>query len=77
MVDVIVAALEAEPGVWQTSIGQDLRDTGAATDEQVLAAARELLALAGAAGSQTFRVDASHAKGLQVGDHNTQTDTFN
>nr|BFE76214.1 hypothetical protein GCM10020092_095150 [Actinoplanes digitatis] len=43
------AALEAEetePGVWQTSIGQDLRDSGAATDEQVLAAARELLTLA-------------------------------
>ncbi|GID96620.1 RIP homotypic interaction motif-containing protein [Amorphoplanes digitatis] len=74
------AALEAEetePGVWQTSIGQDLRDSGAATDEQVLAAARELLTLAGAAGGQTVQVDASHAKGVQVGDHNTQTNTFN
>jgi hypothetical protein len=43
------AALEAEetePEVWQTTIGAELRDSGAAEDEHVLAAARELLALA-------------------------------
>lgn len=36
-----------EPGVWQARIGQDLRDSGAAVDERIVAAARELLRLAG------------------------------
>lgn len=72
------AALEAEqtePGVWQVTIGRDLDESGAATDEQILTAARELLALTTPGGSRS-RVDASHAQGVQVGDHNTQTNTF-
>lgn len=73
------AALEAEqtePGVWQAAIGADLQDCGAAADEQILAAARDLLTLTATAGGSTSRVDASHAQGVQVGDHNTQTNTF-
>ena len=53
------AALEAdqvEPGVWQASIGQDLRDSGAADDERILAAARELLALADAGQAVAFNI---------------------
>src|SRR4051812_39466464 len=44
-----VQALEAdetEPGVWQARIGEALTTSGAADDEQVLAAARRLLAVA-------------------------------
>ena len=37
---------QTDPGVWQARIGQDLHDSGAATDRKVLAAARELLAAA-------------------------------
>jgi hypothetical protein len=57
--DTARAALEAEetePGVWQTSIGQDLQDSGAATDEHILAAARELLALADPGKAATFNI---------------------
>ncbi|MFD0522895.1 hypothetical protein [Paractinoplanes durhamensis] len=53
------AALEAEqtePGVWQAAIGQDLQDCGAATDEQVLAAARELLSLVDPRVGATFTI---------------------
>jgi hypothetical protein len=53
------AALEAEetePGVWQTAIGADLTDSGAATDEQILAAARELLGLVGGGQAATFNI---------------------
>jgi hypothetical protein len=65
---------ETEPGVWQARIGRELADTGAATDEQILAAARDLLTLTGAGHA---RVNLSHAKGVQIGDHNTQHNTFN
>jgi hypothetical protein len=74
------AALEAEetePGVWRASIGHDLQESGAAADEQVLSAARELLVLTGSAGVSLPRVDASHAKGVQVGDRNIQNNSFN
>ena len=47
--DQVVQALEADetqPGVWQARIGDALADSGAADDEQVLDAARRLLAAA-------------------------------
>jgi hypothetical protein len=53
------AALEADeidPGLWQARIGSDLQETGAAIDEQVLAAARELLALAEPGKAATFNI---------------------
>jgi hypothetical protein len=49
-------AQETEPGVWQTRIGDDLRQSGAADDGQVLAAARELLALADPKAAATFNI---------------------
>jgi hypothetical protein len=54
------AALDAgvtEAGVWQTSIGQDLQETGAAADEHILSAARDLLALADPATAATFNIN--------------------
>ncbi|MET8153694.1 hypothetical protein ACIBSW_27540 [Actinoplanes sp. NPDC049668] len=53
------AALEAqetEPGVWQALIGGDLQDSGAASDEQILSAARELLLLADPKAAATFNI---------------------
>lgn len=47
-------AEETEPGVWQTAIGADLAESGAADDEQILAAARELLGLVGGGQAATF-----------------------
>ncbi|GAA4456109.1 hypothetical protein [Phytohabitans houttuyneae] len=47
---------ETEPGVWQTRIGDDLRQSGAADDGQILAAARELLALADPRTAATFNI---------------------
>ncbi|MFG3423353.1 hypothetical protein [Micromonospora sp. NPDC048063] len=44
-------ARETEPRVWQASIGDDLHAAGADTDEQVLAAARAVLAQADPAGT--------------------------
>jgi len=58
--DQAVRALEAdetEPGMWQVRIGDALTVSGAAGDEQVLAAARRLLALADPDKAKTFHID--------------------
>ncbi|MFC7280015.1 hypothetical protein ACFQS1_39165 [Paractinoplanes rhizophilus] len=79
--DDVVEALDADetaPGVWQTHLGEALTESGAATDEQVVAAAQRLLRLTDPAGSAAgkYQVDLREAKGVQVGDHNTQHNTF-
>lgn len=76
-----VAALDAdetEPGVWEAQLGDALTESGAADDEQVLAAARTLLELADPTGALAgkYQVDLREAKGVQVGDHNVQHNTF-
>jgi len=60
---------QTEPGIWQTRIGQDLRASGAATDQQILAAARELLAATdpGQATKMTTRRNLAYLQG-QAGD---------
>ncbi|MFI5845591.1 hypothetical protein ACIA8K_38395 [Catenuloplanes sp. NPDC051500] len=68
-------AVETEPGRWQAMLGADLAETGADRDEQVLAAARELLNLAGVRAGK-YHVDLRDAKGVQVGDVNVQHNTF-
>jgi len=69
---------ETEPGRWRAVLGDALTASGADADEQVLAAARRLLAVADPDGTRVgkYQVDASHARGVQIGDHNTQTNIF-
>ncbi len=69
---------ETQPGVWQARLGRDLTEAGADRDEEVLAAAFTLLSLVDQAGAASgrYRVDARQAKGVQIGDHNTQHNTF-
>ena len=58
---VTLEAEQTEPGVWQTAIGEDLRSSGAANDDQVLAAARELLVLADPGTAARFNISAPAA----------------
>jgi hypothetical protein len=53
---------QTEPGVWQTRLGQDLHDSGAATDQQILDVARQLLATADPdqAARMNITVDTNH-----------------
>lgn len=71
-------AQEIKPGRWQAVLSADLTDSGADSDEQILAAARRLLELVDPHGMRAgkYQVDARHAKGVQVGEHNIQTNTF-
>src|SRR6185369_15182899 len=68
----VLDGYETDPGVWQADLTRTLDETGIAGSDDILAAARALLALAGS----KYQVDARDAKGLQVGDHNEQTNYF-
>jgi hypothetical protein len=72
-------AHEIDPGVWESRLGADLAASGAVDDAQVLAAARRLLDLvdvANAAPIHRYHVDLHMAKGVQLGNGNTQHNTF-
>ncbi|WP_199199517.1 hypothetical protein [Micromonospora sp. RP3T] len=71
-------ASETKPGRWAVLRG-GLTASGADNDLQALAAARRLLELVDPGGARAgkYDVDASQAKGVQIGDYNTQTNTFN
>jgi hypothetical protein len=74
----VLDAAQSEPGVWDVELTALLEESGAASDGEILAAARRMLALADPDGTTAgkYQVDAREAKGVQVGDHNTQHNTF-
>jgi hypothetical protein len=69
---------ERAPQVWQAPLSAELVAVGADTDAQIVAAAQRVMALVDEVGSNSgkYRVDLSGAQGVQVGDHNIQTNTF-
>jgi hypothetical protein len=71
-------ATETELGKWQADLAIDLEEFGAAHDEEILAGARRMLTRTDAAGSSAgkYQVGAREAKGMQIGDHTTQHNTF-
>lgn len=69
----VLDADEVTPDAWEARLGAALRASGAGDDPEVLAAARALLDLTGG----KYRLDLRDAKGVQVGDGNTQHNTFN
>jgi hypothetical protein len=68
-------ALEAD-AVERDVLEAELIASGADADDEVLAAARRLLELADPAGAGKYRVTITESEGVQIGDHNTQTNTF-
>ncbi|WP_173054770.1 RIP homotypic interaction motif-containing protein [Phytohabitans houttuyneae] len=67
-----------ETGAWKADLAAELERSAAAEDAAILDAARRVLTLADPAGiaAGKYRVDVRDAKGVQVGDHNTQHNTF-
>ncbi|MGX1676484.1 hypothetical protein [Streptomyces sp. NPDC055400] len=65
--------------VWREQLRELLVAADMASDEDIVAAARSLLRDLGLDEPQdgAGAVDARHAQGVQIGDHNTQTNTFN
>ncbi|MEU9040812.1 MULTISPECIES: hypothetical protein [unclassified Kitasatospora] len=66
---------QVEQEVWEARLHEQLTASGADSDRELLAAAQALLALVGPADDR--RIDLSHAQGVQVGNHSTQTNHFN
>lgn len=76
--ELVLVEHEKSPQTWQEPLKAALTETGAAGDRAVVEAAQQLMNLLDAAGTQSgkYRVDLHDAQGVQVGDHNTQTNTF-
>jgi len=76
--ELVLVQHERQPDVWQAPLSQALVDSGAAGDAVVVDAAQRLLALLDEAGTRAgkYTVDLRGAQGVQVGDRNTQANTF-
>jgi hypothetical protein len=76
--ELVLVEHEKSPDTWQAPLQAALTETGAAGDPAVVEAAQQLMALLDAAGTQSgkYLVDLRGAQGVQVGDHNTQMNTF-
>jgi uncharacterized protein YfaP (DUF2135 family) len=75
---LVLAEHEAAPQTWEAPLAAELSAAGAEADADLVAAAQALMSLVDAAGSQSgkYAVTVSGSQGVQVGDHNTQTNTF-
>lgn len=69
---------ERAPDVWQAPLSAELVAVGADTDVQIIEAAQRVMEVVDKAGSASgkYLVDLRSARGVQVGDYNTQTNTF-
>jgi hypothetical protein len=76
--ELVVAQHEAAPGVWEAPLVAELSAAGADGDAELAAAAQALMSLIDGAGSQggKYAVTIGNSQGVQIGDHNTQTNTF-
>ena len=76
--ELVLARHEAAPQTWQAPLTEELSESGAGDDAGLTAAAQALMELLDAAGSKAgkYAVVVSGSQGVQVGDRNTQTNTF-
>jgi len=76
--ELVLAEHEAAPQTWQAPLAAELSAMGADADGDLVAAAQALMSLVDAAGSQSgkYTVTIEGSQGVQVGDRNTQTNTF-
>ena len=75
---VVLERYEKAPAKWEPMLAGELTGAGAAHDEALIAAAQLLLSLTDPAGTTTgkYTVQVTGGQGVQVGDRNTQTNTF-
>ena len=76
--DLVLARHEGAPQTWQAPLAAELSQARAGEDADLTAAAQALMELLDASGSQEgkYRVMVSDSQGVQVGDGNTQTNSF-
>jgi len=66
------------PEIWRPALQQELTESGAGSDPELVAAAQDLMRLLGVRDTQTGEsaVTVRDSRGVQIGDHNTQVNTF-
>lgn len=76
--DAVVEATLADPSAYREVLAEVLSKAGVAEDDELLTAARRVLDLveSHASYAEKYRVVLNDSQGVQVGDHNTQTNTF-
>jgi RIP homotypic interaction motif len=69
---------EMAPDTWHAPLTAELAEAGAANDDDLITAAQELMKLLDTAGSQAgkYLVSMQTSHGVQIGDHNTQTNYY-
>jgi hypothetical protein len=75
---LVLAEHEAAPQTWEAPLAAELSAVGAERDADLVAAAQVLMNLVDEAGSRSgkYLITVHGSQGVQVGDHNTQTNTF-
>ena len=76
--ELVLAGHQAAPQTWEAPLAAELSAAGAKGDADLVAAAQALMRLVDEAGSRSgkYLVAVRDSHGVQVGDHNTQTNTF-
>jgi hypothetical protein len=76
--ELVLAEHEAAPRTWQAPLAAELSAAGADDDPDLAAAAQDLMSLVDEVGARSgkYMVTVRDSEGVQVGDHNTQTNTF-
>lgn len=76
--EVVLARHEEKPEQYEKALEAELIEADAGRDESVVAAAERLMALLDPPGTQAgkYIVDVRGGQGVQVGDGNVQTNTF-
>jgi hypothetical protein len=77
--DVILAEHQADPETYAAPLAKKLTEAGAGDDRDLVAAAAALMDLIDRAGAKSgkYHVMIKDSKGVQVGDHGYQVNTFN
>jgi hypothetical protein len=76
--ELVLARHEQNPQMWGTPLAGELTAASADEDADLVAAAQQLMQLVDAAGAAAskYQVVVHGSQGVQVGDHNTQHNTF-
>jgi hypothetical protein len=76
--ELALARHETAPGKWEALLAAELTEAGAAGDAGVVDAAQALMKLIDETGSRAgkYVVNVQNARGIQIGDLNTQTNAF-
>jgi len=76
--ELVLSEHEADPETWAAPLAKKLTEAGAADDAELVSAAKALMELADAAGARAgkYNVTIKDSKGVQVGDHGIQINTF-